>query len=77
MLMLQYPLLLLLSLLCALLARLAVRRPHVWLTVCTALLSCALTLSALVCMLPYAELLLLLLPPLLVCLALLPKEDDA
>lgn len=77
MLMLQYPLLPLLSLLCAVLAGLTVRHSHAWLTVCTALLGCALTLSALACMLPYSELLLLLLPPLLVCLVLLPKEDNA
>lgn len=74
MLMLQYPLLPVLSLLCALLTGLAVRRPRLWLTLCAALAVCGLTAAALACMLPYPELVLLLLPPLLVGLAL-GKED--
>ena len=73
MLMLQYPLLPALSVLCALLAAAAVARPRMWLTVCTALLVSAMLLAGLVCMLPYHELLLLLLPSLLACMGLLTK----
>ena len=77
MLMLQYPLLPVLSLVCTALAALAVRRHSLWLSVGTAALVSAMLLAALACMLPYAELLLLLLAPLLVCLALLVKEGAA
>lgn len=77
MLMLQYPLLPAASLLCAALAALAVIGRRLWLCVCTALLTCGMLLAALFCMLPYAETLLLLLLPLLVCLALVTKGDAA
>lgn len=77
MIILQYPLLPVLSIVCALLAAWAVHRRSMSLVVSTVVSVSMLVLAALACMLPYAELLLLLLPPLLVCLAMLTKEDAA
>lgn len=77
MLMLQYPLLPVVSLLCAVLAAAAVMKRSLWLGVCTAVLICGMLVGALACMLPYAELLLLLLPAIIVCLAAVVREGKA
>ena len=76
MLMLQYPLLPAAALVCAALAGLAAAKHSAWLAVVDVLLVCGMLLGALACMVPYHEILVLLLPPLLVCLAFTTKEGD-
>lgn len=62
---LQYPLLAVLALLCAVLSGFCVRKKHLVLFLLTSFCVTGLVISALACLLPYRELLLLLLPSLL------------
>lgn len=74
-LMLQYPLLPLLAAVSAVLSVLAVHRKNAWLTLGVILCTAAVLVAGLACMLPYRELLLLVLPSLLACFAAVVREE--